>query len=115
MPLIGVFKTLHVMLFALGLALASALRTLQQLQQSHLTATPFATPNYEIPHLSKRWRAERNLWLSAFAFTMWAVLAAFFREMGRRLRLEERLAEYEMSDFTVGDTTREASQSREVT
>jgi len=26
----------------------------------------------EIAFLSKRWRAERNLWLSAFAFCSWA-------------------------------------------
>lgn len=78
----------------------------------------YATPNYEIAYLSKRWRAERNVWLSAFAFTSWAVLAAFYREMGRRLRLEERLVDYEMSagyTATVDDTTRDVSQSREVT
>ena len=33
--------------------------------------TVFATPNMEIGFLSKRWRAERNLWMSAFAFTSW--------------------------------------------
>ena len=35
------------------------------------TDTVFATPNMEIGFLSKRWRAERNLWMSAFAFTSW--------------------------------------------
>ena len=57
------------------------------------------------------------MWLSAFAFTAWAVLAAFYRELGRRLRLESRLVEFEMSAYTatVDDTTREASVSKEVT
>lgn len=34
-------------------------------------AWPQASPKAEISHLSKRWRAERNLWISAFAFTAW--------------------------------------------
>lgn len=111
MPLIGVFKMLHVMLFLLAVAFSSAFRTLQLLTQGQLTAAPFTTPNYEISQLSKRWRAERNLWLSAFAFTMWAVLAAFYREMARRIRAEERLVEFEASDFTnTMDTTRDVSR-----
>ena len=32
---------------------------------------PFATPNAEIAFLSKRWRAERNLWIAAFTLSMW--------------------------------------------
>jgi hypothetical protein len=110
MPIVGLFKTLHVMLFALALAFASSVRNLQIITQSHLTSPPLATPNYEIQFLSKRWRAERNMWLSAFAFTMWAVLAAFYRELGRRLQAEERVCEIEMSmdGYTV-DTTREVT------
>lgn len=48
---------------------------------------------------------------------MWAVLAAFYRELGRRLQLEDRLVDFEMSGYTVtaDDTTREPSVSREVT
>jgi hypothetical protein len=118
MPLVGAFKTLHVMLFFLGLVFGSSLRTLQIIKNAHETNVAMATtPNYEINYLSKRWRAERNMWLSAFAFTAWAVLAAFYRELGRRLRLESRLVEFEMSAYTatVDDTTREASVSKEVT
>jgi hypothetical protein len=33
--------------------------------------TVWSTPNMEISHLSKRWRAERNLWMTAFAFSAW--------------------------------------------
>lgn len=68
-------------------------------------------------YLSKRWRSERNLWLAGFAFSMWAVLAAFYRELGRRLQLEDRLVDFEMSGYTMtaDETTREPSVSREVT
>ena len=71
--------------------------------------------------LSKRWRCERNLWLAGFAFSMWAVLAAFLKELGARMKLESRLVEFEMSGgytATVDDDTthtREASVSKEVT
>lgn len=124
-----VFKTIHVMLFLLGLAVASAARALHDLQASHTAApSPFATPKYEVMFLSKRWRTERNLWLAGFAFSMWAVLAAFVRELGRRMTLEDRLMDFEMSGYTVtqdettrpgggggGATDREGSVSREVT
>jgi hypothetical protein len=48
---------------------------------------------------------------------MWAVLAAFYRELGRRLQLEDRLVDFEMSGYTMtaDETTREPSVSREVT
>jgi len=120
LPIVGVFRTLHVMLFFLGITFGGALSVVRNLrtQKDMMDDSAYVTPNYEVAYLSKRWRAERNVWLSAFAFTSWAVLAAFYREMGRRLRLEERLVDYEMSagyTATVDDTTRELSQSREVT
>jgi Bap31/Bap29 transmembrane region len=105
------------MLFLLGLCFLSAVRTLATLQESHLNNSSFATPKYEIMFLSKRWRSERNMWLAGFAFSMWAVLAAFYRELGRRLQLEDRLVDFEMSGYTMtaDETTREPSVSREVT
>jgi len=118
-PLVGVCKLLHVMLVILGGSMMSAGRTLQKIQSLEKEMTGRDGLNYssyETIKLNKRWRAERNLWLSAFAFTMWTVLAIFYREMARRLRVEDRLAEFEMSDFTgTIDTTREVSLSKEVT
>jgi hypothetical protein len=55
------------------------------------------SPPQEISHLSKRWRAERNLWMCAFAFSAWVFLAALYREAARRLDLEARLADMERS------------------
>jgi hypothetical protein len=117
LPIVGIFRALHVMLFLLGLCFLSAVRTLATLQESHLNNSAFATPKYEIMYLSKRWRSERNMWLAGFAFSMWAVLAAFYRELGRRLQLEDRLVDFEMSGYTMtaDETTREPSVSREVT
>ena len=120
-PLLGVFKLLHFMLVILGFALISAGRTLQKIQSQQEefnggTQQTQQNPLYDVVRLNKRWRAERNLWLSAFAFTMWTVLAIFYREMVRRLRIEDRLAEFEVSDVTMDTTTRDISASyREVT
>lgn len=115
-PMVGSFKALHVMLFFLFFASASALKTLYQHKANHID-NPFATPKFELAYLSKRWRCERNVWLSAYAFSMWIVLATFLRELGCRLKLEERLVAFEMSGYTmtVDETTREPSVSREVT
>lgn len=110
MPLVGVFKTLHVMLFILGLTFASSVRQLQKIAEDQNLANGLAGPHFEVQHLSKRWRAERNMWLTAFAFTLWTVLAAFYKELGKRLSAEERLIEIEMSmDGYTADTTREVS------
>lgn len=110
MPLVGIFKTLHVMLFFLAMSFASAVRQLQKIADDQEKAPPMAAPHYEVQHLSKRWRAERNMWLAAFAFTLWAVLAAFYRELAKRMNAEERLIEIEMSmDGYTADTTREVS------
>jgi hypothetical protein len=116
-------KLLHLMLFTLAGALAASIRTLARLQEQAqaMEANPHAQSSpmmmYDAVRLNKRWRAERNLWLSAFAFTMWTVLAIFYREMARRLRAEDRLAEFETSDCTgtIDSTIRDVSVSKEVT
>lgn len=120
-PLLGGFKLLHVMLVILGLSLISAGRTLARLQEQHaMEETSSMSSNgimYDTVRLNKRWRAERNLWLSAFAFTMWTVLAIFYRELAKRLRVEDRLAEFETSDCTgtIDSTMKDVSVSKEVT
>lgn len=47
------------------------MRNLHQLHQQQLDAAAWPTPKAEISYLSKRWRAERNLWMGAFAFSAW--------------------------------------------
>ena len=123
-PLLGAFKLLHVMLVILGISLISAGRTLQRLQEQQSLEERSSVGGgvghhvmYDSLRLNKRWRAERNLWLSAFAFTMWTVLAIFYREMARRLRVEDRLAEFETSDCTgtIDSNLKDVSVSKEVT
>ncbi|PSC72645.1 expressed protein isoform B [Micractinium conductrix] len=118
LPIVGAFKLLHIMLWITALAFLSSARQVQVMRQTQADQV-FTTPNQEIAVLSKRWRAERNLWLSAFAFSSWVFLAAFYREAVRRLELEARLSDLERSEFTATEPLRggdrEASVSREVT
>lgn len=104
------------MLFLLAVALGNAVRSLKLVEQQMAAAATFATPNWEVAHLSKRWRAERNLWLAGFAFAMWATLAAFYREAKKRMQLEERLMEAELSETYTAtiDTTKDRDASKEV-
>lgn len=115
LPIVGRFKLLHIMLWLTAVAFLGTARQLQLLHAQQ-TEQVWATPNMEIHFLSKRWRAERNLWMGAFAFSAWVFLAAFYREAVRRMALEARLSEMERSDFTATETReREPSISREVT
>ena len=122
-PVLGnTIKLLHLMLLTLAGALFMSVQTLTRLQEQaqaavESTTQVHASPLFDAVRLNKRWRAERNLWLSAFAFTMWTVLAVFYREMARRLRVEDRLAEFETSDCTgtIDSTMRDVSVSKEVT
>ncbi|KAL4440659.1 hypothetical protein ABPG77_000368 [Micractinium sp. CCAP 211/92] len=117
-PIMGSFKLLHVMLWLTAVAFLSSARQVHLFHEQKEGMT-FTTPNAEISFLSKRWRAERNLWLSAFAFSAWAFLAAFYREAVRRLEADARLQELlERSEITAtepGRGDREASIGREVT
>lgn len=121
-PVLGNFiKLLHLMLLTLAGALFMSIQTLTRLQEQAqaIESTPqsHTSPMFDAVRLNKRWRAERNLWLSAFAFSMWTVLAVFYREMARRLRVEDRLAEFETSDCTgtIDSMMRDVSVSKEVT
>lgn len=107
----------------MSLAFANSYRTLKIIHdQSALLGPPTFSqvgPQTELAALSKKWRAERNLWIAAFTFTAWAALAAFYKEAVYRLSLEERLADImehqQGSDFTFthteGTTTKEAESS----
>ncbi|KAI3436576.1 hypothetical protein D9Q98_005992 [Chlorella vulgaris] len=115
MPIIGAFKALHVMLWITAVAFLGSARQAHLIREAGKGAS-WTTPNMEISHLSKRWRAERNLWMCAFAFSAWVFLTALYRETARRMDAESRLADMERSEFTATETqTREPSAQREVT
>eukprot|EP00887_Chlorella_sp_A99_P002823 scaffold6.g2823.t1 len=111
LPLIGVFKLLHVMLFLTLAAFLGSWRQVVFMRQLHETSV-FATPNQEIGALSKRWRAERNLWMSAFAFSAWIMLGSFYREAVRRLQLQERFEELEKAAEASDLTATTATEAR---
>ncbi|KFM27099.1 hypothetical protein F751_1272 [Auxenochlorella protothecoides] len=90
LPLIGIFRLLHVAFFLTGIAFFGAFRQLRALRDQQQLGI-YGSPNQEIALLSKKWRTERNLWIAAFAFAAWAGLAAFYRETQRRVALEDEL------------------------
>lgn len=113
-PLVGRFKLLHVMLVLMTFAFLQSLRALQIIHQSTMHGAIFpAVPGAEVTHLSKRWRAERNMWISGFACAAWIFLSVFYREAAARMALEDKLSDIENSDINL--TSVDPSQSREVT
>lgn len=51
---------------------AESTRTTYQIYQQRVNdKIQYETPNAMTAFLGKRWRAERNFWISLFAFTMW--------------------------------------------
>jgi hypothetical protein len=61
------------MLFLTSMTFISAWRALRAVQQLAITSTSTfsATPGLEAATLSKRWRAERNVWIAGFASFAW--------------------------------------------
>lgn len=113
LPVLGVFKLLHVALGLTGLVLLASMRQVSIIHQLEQVAV-FATPNVEIGHLSKRWRAERNVWMSAFTFASWLMLSALAREAVARLQLQDRWDELEQAEPPSELTTTAPSGPREV-
>ena len=49
---------------------AATMRSTHQLSETKLDASTM-TPNVLSANLGKRWRAERNFWISFITFTLW--------------------------------------------
>ncbi|KDD72873.1 hypothetical protein H632_c2791p1 [Helicosporidium sp. ATCC 50920] len=116
------FRLLHVALVFTALATFGALRQLWNIQHLQIGAV-YGTPNQELSLLSKRWRAERNVWIALFSCVQWLCLAAFYYEASRRITAEmqveafARLAPSNTSTDVrrahVGDVTSGTSLPRE--
>ncbi len=69
-------------------------------------------PDRHPSHLPRR-RTERNFWIAGFSFTLWALLAAFYKLLMQNMILEDRLHMIEVgaaqSDLT---SQRELSPSK---
>lgn len=90
-PLVGNMQLLHVVLICTGGAFAETIRQTVHLSQKRASEL-IETPNVVTGLLARKWRAERNFWLSFFCFTLWCLLAAFYRLQVQMLALEDRLA-----------------------
>lgn len=55
---------------ALSIPCAATMRSTHQLSETKLDASTM-TPNVLSANLGKRWRAERNFWISFITFTLW--------------------------------------------
>lgn len=89
-PLLGSFKLFHVIVATTGLSFAETSRQTFALQQQR-TSEMIETPNVVTGLLAKKWRSERNWWISLTCFTTWVLLAAFYRTAVHVLRLEDQL------------------------
>lgn len=89
-PLVGNFQLLHVVLVVTGGSFAETTRQTIELQRQQATEM-IETPNVMTGLLAKKWRAERNFWLSFFCFTLWCLLACFYRLAVYTLKLEEQV------------------------
>lgn len=105
-PLIGSFQLLHVVLVCTGGSFAETARQTLKLQQQRASEM-VETPNVVTGLLAKKWRAERNFWLSFFCFTLWCMVASFYRLQVRMLHLEEDL------QAARGDTAPRASKKKD--
>ncbi|KAL6782565.1 hypothetical protein ACKKBG_A07295 [Auxenochlorella protothecoides x Auxenochlorella symbiontica] len=70
LPLIGIFRLLHVAFFLTGIAFFGAFRQLRALRDQQQLGI-YGSPNQEIALLSKKWRTERNLWCAGLPAECW--------------------------------------------
>lgn len=88
----GSFRLLHIALFLSVVALLTSVRNVAASNQVvEQTQLPYTTPNQSLSVLSRRWRAERNLWISAFTLASWLGVGALYREVQAHERLRDSL------------------------
>jgi hypothetical protein len=90
---VGTLSLLHVMLAVTGTCFLASVKTTHDLLQTKPDDND-ASPNVIAGHLGKRWRAERNFWISFICFTLWCLLARFFQIMKQKVRVEDELYGY---------------------
>mmetsp|Transcript_12515 Transcript_12515/g.37575 ORF Transcript_12515/g.37575 Transcript_12515/m.37575 type:complete len:163 (+) Transcript_12515:250-738(+) len=98
------FKLLHVMLVISGLAFLSSCRTTAALYSSSAKEDAMMNvPNMLSASLGRRWRAERNFWLSALTFFSWCVLARLYVVVRRLAQLNDRIEELQSPTGPIKD------------
>lgn len=95
------FRLLHVMLLISAIAFLSSCRTTASLYSTKIIDNPMMNaPNMLAEARGKRWRAERNFWLSALTFFSWVVLARLYVVVRRLAQLNDRLSDMEAKQPT---------------
>lgn len=91
------FRLLHVMLLVSSIAFLSSCRTTAALYSARpLENDPLmGAPNMLAEARGRRWRAERNFWLSALTFFSWCVLARLYVVVRRLAQLNDRVSDLE--------------------
>mmetsp|Transcript_12514 Transcript_12514/g.37573 ORF Transcript_12514/g.37573 Transcript_12514/m.37573 type:complete len:108 (+) Transcript_12514:551-874(+) len=68
-----------------------------------LTTLQMNVPNMLSASLGRRWRAERNFWLSALTFFSWCVLARLYVVVRRLAQLNDRIEELQSPTGPIKD------------
>jgi len=85
---VGSLSLLHIMLGVTGTCFLASIRTSTTVLSTK-PLTDEASPNVIAGHMGKRWRAERNFWISFICFFLWCLLARFFQIMKAQARIED--------------------------
>ncbi|KAK9843980.1 hypothetical protein WJX81_000918 [Elliptochloris bilobata] len=109
---VGALSLLHFMLIVTGAALAATIKTTHTLSLLRMDPAQ-QTPNLLSQNLGKRWRAERNFWISFLCFTLWCLLARVYQILKAKVALEDELAS--LKRVSAGPSAPAATPSRPVT
>eukprot|EP00884_Botryococcus_braunii_P004797 jgi/Botrbrau1/14318/Bobra.0287s0011.1 len=90
LTVVGVTSLLHVMLVISGAALLGTARDTLNYSKNKIDPAE-VSPNIAAANLSKRWRSERNFWISFITFTLWCLLARVYRILRHQVKLEDQL------------------------
>lgn len=97
------FSLLHVALIITGTAFLGTIHETQRLSRER-SIIDNITPNVAAGNLGKKWRAERNFWISFICFVLWCLLARIYQ-----LLLVKTAAEDELRALRSGTTGRPAA------
>lgn len=89
---VGTFSLLHIMLVVTGAAFLATIRATMGVSKERRGVTGGEeTPGMIASHLAKKWRNERNFWISFICFVLWCLLARLHKIMVDKAQLEDRI------------------------
>mmetsp|Transcript_8660 Transcript_8660/g.14935 ORF Transcript_8660/g.14935 Transcript_8660/m.14935 type:complete len:185 (-) Transcript_8660:204-758(-) len=84
------FKLVHVMIALTAIALTGCAIHVHKLK-SELAGMDMLTPNQRMGLLGRKWREERNFWIAALAFLLWAMLHRFYSLLIEHVSIKDRV------------------------